>query len=100
MTVVGVCGAQAAMQAELAQLLKPEEVHKFAISGREAEFDEALAEKGGRAPTAGLLSVKSKEGRKDANGDGAKGEGKGGKRGERSGQQAQQKKKQKKGSRS
>ena len=87
------------MQAELAELLKPEEVHKFAISGREEEFDEALAEKGGGALTAGLLSVKSKEGRKEAKGNGAKGEGKGGKRGERSGQQTQQKKKQKKGSR-
>ena len=87
------------MQAELAELLKPEEVHKFAILGREAEFDEALAEKGGRAPTSGHLSVKSKEGRKEANGNGVKGEGKAGKRGERSGQQDQQKKKQKKGSR-
>ena len=88
------------MQAELAEFMKPDELHKFAIEGREAEFDEALAEKGGRAPTSGLLSVKSKEGRKEANGKAnGKGEGKGGKRGERSGQQTPQKKKQKKGSR-
>ncbi|OAE26338.1 hypothetical protein AXG93_4324s1040 [Marchantia polymorpha subsp. ruderalis] len=50
--------AQANMMEKMESLLQPENLQQFAISGREADFDEALKKGGGKLPKSGFLSVK------------------------------------------
>lgn len=49
---------KAEMREKLEDLLNPEELQQYAISGREAEFGEALS-KSGKLPKSGILSVKT-----------------------------------------
>ncbi|KAG6541499.1 hypothetical protein Mapa_017096 [Marchantia paleacea] len=50
--------AQANMTEKMESLLQPENLQQFAISGREADFDDALKKGGGKLPKSGFLSVK------------------------------------------
>lgn len=62
--------AKAAMKEQLVGFLKPEELQKFAIEGRENAFDEALT-KGKKVPKSGIISVKGTKGRENGSENGA-----------------------------
>ncbi|KAL3697204.1 hypothetical protein R1sor_011280 [Riccia sorocarpa] len=50
--------AREAHASMMESLLEPEKLQQFAISGREADFDDALRKSGGKLPKSGFLSVK------------------------------------------
>lgn len=49
------------MKEKMAGLLKPEELVKYALDGKEDAFTEAIQKSSGKIPKSGLLSVKGKK---------------------------------------